>query len=108
MRTIARAVAIAFFTVAATVCGEAADAAFQQWLAAQWPAAQAMGVSRATFDTAIRGLEPDLSLPDLAIPGQAEKAPQQPEFVQTPSQYLRESSFDRLATRGRQLATQYR
>ena len=40
MRTIARAVAIAFFTVAATVCGEAADAAFQQWLAAQWPAAQ--------------------------------------------------------------------
>lgn len=67
-----------------------------------------MGVSRATFDTAIRGLEPDLSLPDLAIPGQAEKAPQQPEFVQTPSQYLRESSFDRLATRGRQLATQYR
>src|SRR6516164_9194428 len=55
-----------------------------------------------------RGLEPDLSLPDLAIPGQAEKAPQQPEFVQTPSQYLRETSFDRLATRGKQLAVQYR
>src|SRR5207342_3193002 len=67
----------------------AADAAFRQWLTQQWPAAQALGVSRATFDTATRGLEPDLSLPDLAIPGQAEKAPQQPEFVQTPSQYLR-------------------
>ena len=74
----------------------------------QWPAAQALGVSRATFDAATRGLEPDLSLPDLAIPGRPEKAPQQPEFVQTPSQYLREASFDRLATRGRQLATQYR
>jgi lytic murein transglycosylase len=86
----------------------AADAAFQQWLAQQWPAAQALGVSRATFDSATRGLEPDLSLTDLAIPGQQEKAPQQPEFVQTPAQYLREASFDRLATRGRQLAAQYR
>ncbi|HYC17091.1 MAG TPA: lytic murein transglycosylase [Pseudolabrys sp.] len=93
---------------AATACAHAADAAFQQWLAQQWPAAQALGVSRATFDAATRGLEPDLSLPDLAIPGQAEKAPQQPEFVQTPSQYLREPTFDRLALRGRQLAVQYR
>ena len=107
MRTAARALAVVFSLAAATP-GQAADAAFQQWLAAQWPAAQAMGVSRATFDAATRGLEPDLSLPDLAIAGQAEKAPQQPEFVQTPAQYLRESSFDRLATRGRQLATQYR
>ena len=81
---------------------------YEQWLAQQWPAAQALGVARATFDAATRGLEPDLTLPDLALPGQAEKAPQQPEFVQTPSQYLRETSFDRLATRGRQLAVQYR
>src|SRR5262249_31670640 len=103
LRTIVHA-AIALFAFAATTSGEAADAAFQQWLAAQWPAGQAMGISRATFDAATRGLEPDLSLPDLAIPGQADKAPQQPEFVQTPSQYLRESSFDRLATRGKQLA----
>jgi lytic murein transglycosylase len=87
---------------------DAADAAFQKWLASQWPAAQELGVSRSTFDAATRGLEPDLSLTDLAIPGQPEKAAQQPEFVQTPSQYLREASFDRLATRGRQLATQYR
>jgi lytic murein transglycosylase len=86
----------------------AADAAFQQWLAQQRPAAQALGVSRATFDAATQGLEPDLTLPDLAIPGKPEKQPQQPEFVQTPSQYLRESSFDRLATRGRELAVQYR
>src|SRR5262249_39635464 len=86
----------------------AADTAFQQWLAQQWPAAQQLGVSRATFDAATRGLEPDLTLPDLAIPEKPEKQPQQREFVQTPSQYLREASFDRLAVRGRELATQYR
>src|SRR5215510_7562371 len=85
-----------------------ADAAFDRWLQSVWPDAQALGVSRATFDAAVRGLEPDLTLPDLAIPGKPEKQPQQPEFVQTPSQYLRESSFDRLATRGRELAVQYR
>ena len=56
-----------FFSAAPPAC--AADAAFQQWLAATWPEAQALGVSRATFDAATRGLEPDLSLPDLAIPG---------------------------------------
>jgi lytic murein transglycosylase len=86
-----------------------ADAAFQQFLQSTWPGAQQLGVSRATFDAAVRGLEPDLSLPDLAIPGRPEKAPPgQAEFVQTPGQYLRESTFDRLATRGKQLANQYR
>ena len=81
---------------------------FHQWLAEQFPAAQSLGISRATFDAATRGLTPDLSLPDLAISGQPEKQPQQPEFVQTPGQYLRESSFNRLAARGRGLAVQYR
>ncbi|MFN3657375.1 MAG: lytic murein transglycosylase [Pseudolabrys sp.] len=90
------------------VPAHAADPAFEQWLQGAWPEAQALGVSRATFDKAVAGLEPDLSLPDLVIPGRAEKAPPQPEFVQTPSQYLRESAFDRLAARGRQLAAQYR
>src|ERR1035437_1543937 len=60
----------------------AADAAFQKFLAETWPQAQALGVARATFDNATRGLEPDLSLPDLALPGRPETAPQQPEFVQ--------------------------
>jgi lytic murein transglycosylase len=86
-----------------------ADTAFQQWLQSVWPQAEALGVSRATFEAATRDLEPDYSLPDLAIPGRPEKPPAgQPEFVQTPSQYLREATFDRLAARGRQLAAQYR
>ncbi|HET7191121.1 MAG TPA: lytic murein transglycosylase [Pseudolabrys sp.] len=104
---IQRAVIVAaglFFSIVAAQ----ADAAFKQWLAVQWPDARELGISRATFDAATRGLEPDLSLPDLAIPGRPEKQPQQPEFVQTPTEYLREASFERLAVRGRQLAAQYR
>jgi lytic murein transglycosylase len=87
----------------------AADAAFQQWLAAVWPEAQAMGVSRATFETATRSLEPDFSLPDLAIAGRPE-APQrgQAEFVQTPADYLKEANIARLAAEGAKLREQYR
>src|SRR6516165_7839096 len=48
---------------------QAADPAFQRWLEEVWPQAQALGVSRATFDAATRGLEPDLTLPDLDLPG---------------------------------------
>src|SRR6266850_8006059 len=71
-----------------------ADAPFTKWLESLYPSAQALGVSRATFDTATRGLEPDLTLPDLVIPGRRE-APHkgQAEFVQTPSDYLKESSL---------------
>ena len=86
----------------------AADAAFAQWLAAQWSAAQAMGISRATFVAATRGLEPDFSLPDLDIPGRAESAQRgQPEFVQTPADYLKETNIARLAANGARLASQY-
>jgi lytic murein transglycosylase len=85
----------------------AADTAFADWLASLWPDAQKLGVSRATFDNAVRGLEPDLSLPDLVIPGRVQKQPGQPEFVQTPADYLKESSFTRLAERGRKLYAQY-
>jgi lytic murein transglycosylase len=85
-----------------------AEPAFQHWLQGTWGEAQKLGVSRATFDAAVRGLKPDLSLPDLAIPGKPEKQPQQAEFVQTPAQYLREPAFDRLAAQGKKLALQYR
>ncbi len=85
------------------------DAAFQQWLQSTWPDAHKLGVSRGVFDSAIKGLEPDTSLPDLAIPGRPEQPrPEQPEFVRPPGHYLREASFNRLAARGQQLAAQYR
>jgi len=87
----------------------AADPAFQTFLETLWPDAQANGVSRATFDEAVRGLEPDYSLPDLMIPGQPERSePGQAEFVQTPADYLKETSFTRLAAQGKKLAEQHR
>jgi lytic murein transglycosylase len=89
--------------------GVRADAAFQTWLQALWPQAQALGVSRATFDAATNGLEPDLSLPDLVLPGKPQAPSRgQAEFMQTPADYLKESTIAGLAQHGRKLLEQYR
>jgi len=86
-----------------------ADDAFMAWLQSLWPQAQALGVSRATFDAATRGLEPDLTLPDLVLPGRPEQPSQaQPEFVLTPADYLKEPAIEELAVQGRKLLEQYR
>ncbi len=92
-----------------TTCSlaRAADAAFQKWLAELWPEAQSIGVSRATFEAATRGLEPDLSLPDLDIPGRA-KPSEQAEFIRSPAEYVSEATIARLAAQGKQLADQHR
>jgi len=87
----------------------AADAAFRAWLESLLPDAQALGVSRQTFEAATRGLEPDLSLPDLDLPGQAQRPPPgQPEFVSTPAEYLSETTMSRLAAQGRTLLAEHR
>jgi lytic murein transglycosylase len=106
----ARLIALIFasLVVGAPLPARAADAAFQQFLQSLRPQAEQFGISRATFDNVTRGLEPDLTLPDLAIPGQPRQPDRQPEFVQTPADYLRETSLVRLATRGRALATEHR
>ena len=94
-----------------TLCASPAyaDATFQALLQSLWPQAQALGISRATFDNATRGLEPDLTLPDLVLPGRPQKPPPgQPEFVQTPADYLKEPAIERLAAQGRNLYQQYR
>jgi lytic murein transglycosylase len=97
-----------FLLLAAFSSPAAADPAFDAWLQSLWPQAQSLGVSRATFDAATRGLEPDLTLPDLALPGRPEKpSGGQAEFVQTPADYLKEASIARLATQGRKLYDQY-
>jgi lytic murein transglycosylase len=96
-------------SAAFSVGGVHADAAFQTWLQSLWPQAQALGVSRATFDAATRGLEPDLTLPDLVLPGRPEQPSQaQPEFVLTPADYLKEPAIEELAVQGRKLLEQYR
>jgi lytic murein transglycosylase len=86
----------------------AADETFQQFLQSVWPDAQQAGVSRTTFDAAFRGLDPDLSLPDLVVPGRVQRAPQQPEFVRTPADYVRESTIARLAAQGKKLLDTHR
>jgi len=87
----------------------AAGPGFQQFLVALWPEAEAAGVSRVTFDTETRALEPDYRLPDLILPGRpATGAPSQAEFVQVPADYIRETSIARLAAEGQRLMSRYR
>jgi lytic murein transglycosylase len=102
-----RIAAIVLMVLLAAPAG-AADPAFRRFLESLYPAAQQLGVSRATFDAATLGLEPDLTLPDLVIPGRPDRQPAQPEFVQTPAQYLKESAFDALSAQGRKLREQHR
>ena len=92
-----------------TPAAQATDPAFEAWLRALWPQAQQLGISRKVFDEATRGLEPDLTLPDLVVPGRPDKPPPgQAEFVQTPADYLNQKSLARLAEHGRSLAAAHR
>jgi len=103
-----RFIAALLMLIVASAPARAADGAFTRWLEQLYPAARELGISRATFDAATRGLEPDLTLPDLVIAGRPDRQPAQAEFVQTPAEYLNEAAFDRLAAQGRALATQHR
>jgi lytic murein transglycosylase len=80
--------------------------AFRQFLEGIWPEAQAAGVSRATFEAALRGVEPDLALPDLVLPGKGE-VKGQAEFTRTPAQYLSASYLANLSAEGRSLETRH-
>ncbi|MFM9938590.1 MAG: lytic murein transglycosylase [Hyphomicrobiaceae bacterium] len=85
-----------------------ADQAFRTFIESLWPEAQAAKVSRATFDKAFEGVTPDLSLPDLVVPGR-EKAPVrgQAEFTRTPQDYLSKSHLINLAAQGKTLAVKH-
>jgi len=83
-----------------------ADPGFRAWLDELWPDAQGFGISRMTYDAATRALEPDLSLPDLDIPGRLAQG-EQPEFVLRPSDYLKEARLAQLAAQGRKLLAEY-
>jgi lytic murein transglycosylase len=101
--------AIALLCVLLCARAAKADAAFAVWLQSLWPQAQALGISRATFETATRGLDPDLTLPDLILPGRPERpAAGQPEFVTTPADYLKEPAIERLAGDARKFYDRYR
>jgi len=108
LRTLSLVIAALCIVASTANHARAADSAFTRWLESTWPEAVKLGVSRATFDDAVRGLTPDYGLPDLMIPGRPPAAQRgQAEFVQSPADYLKEASLERLAAQGRQLATRY-
>jgi lytic murein transglycosylase len=77
---------------------------FQSFLQSLWPEARALGISQATFAAATRGLQPDLSLPDLELPGRPERPARQAEFASLPAAYVSEAAIARLAAQGRAIA----
>ncbi len=86
------------------------DALFQQWLRNDlWPAAQKAGVSQKTFDAAFRGVSPNLKLPDLVMPGEKPKPPEnhhQAEF-KSPGAYFAENIVGAVVAGGRARAATY-
>jgi lytic murein transglycosylase len=98
------------WSLAATLvsAAPALDPGFHRWVQDLWPDAQALGVSRRTFEEATRGLDPDLTLPDLDLPGREGTPPRgQAEFVQTPADYIKEANIARLGEQARKLAAEH-
>ena len=94
--------------LAAALPAGAETVPFAAWLAAQRPAAEALGVSSATYDRETAGLTPDPVLPDLVIGGRA-PAPGsgEPEFALTAEAYLAAAEIATLAERGRTLTPEH-
>ncbi len=106
----ARAVAVLLGLLATVLVAIAAHAQsagdFRRFLDALWPDAEKAGISRATFDKALRGVEPDLALPDLVLPGKTE-VKGQAEFTRTPAEYLNATFLANLAAQGKTLQTEH-
>ena len=93
--------------LAAAVPASSADA-FRAFLDSLWPDAQALGVSRATFDAAFKGLTPDLTLPDLVIEGRKrDDSAGQAEFTKSAMEYLNPKYLADLGAQGRTFLKQH-
>ena len=87
----------------------AADAKLDAWIEGLWPEAEAAGVSRATFDKALKDFTPNLKLPDLDLPGRpSNDSTGQAEFTRAPAEYLDRAYLIRLATTGKELAAKHK
>lgn len=107
VRTAALAGVAVALLMAAVMPAVAADP-FRDFLESLWPEAEAQGVSRATFDTAFRGLTPDLSLPDLIIPGRKrDDSAGQAEFTKSALEYLNPKYLASLAVQGRKFLKEH-
>jgi lytic murein transglycosylase len=85
------------------ITGAHADPAFKAWFEQLWPEARDFGISRATFDRAFRGVEPDLGLPDLVLPGREKEVKGQAEFTKPPKDYVNKTYLGKLAEGGKAL-----
>lgn len=87
------------------------EAQFRAWLISDiWPQAKSAGVSRATFDRALKGVTLDWTAPELAPPGVPVKPPSikwQSEFG-SPGAYFNEKTLSNLARLGRARIDQWR
>ena len=110
-RRLSAVLAIVCLSAGLVISPAQARESFADWRAALWPDAEAMGISRATFDRELKGVRPDRSLPDLILPGAKKKKRHdrgQAEFVKTPGQYLSGRQLGYMAVRGRKLTKKYR
>lgn len=89
---------------------KAVERQFQSWLERDiWPRARAAGVSKATFNTAFRGVDLNWDLPDLVPPGSTTTAPRrqrQAEFG-APGKYFNRGSVDGATSVGKQMAKRH-
>lgn len=87
------------------------NAQFAAWLKDDlWPDARKRGISADTFNRAFSGVTPNLKLPDLVLPGQAQGGPRkqsQAEF-RSPARYFAPNIVDGVAAGGRQRFRKYR
>ncbi|MBK9079320.1 MAG: lytic murein transglycosylase [Hyphomicrobium sp.] len=85
-----------------------ADEGFRAFLQSVRTDAEQAGVSRATFDAAIAGLEPGYKLPDLILPGKPKVDNQgQAEFTKTAADYMSKPYMEKLANQGRAFFKQH-
>jgi lytic murein transglycosylase len=95
-----------------TTYKKAVEARFAQWLEDLWPEAEAAGISRATFDKQLKGLQLDWSLPQLeppdpaypegpAMPAAMKPKPQPQAEFGVPQNYFNARSLNGLAASGR-------
>ena len=86
-----------------------ADAGFQSFIAGLWPDASKEGVSRATFDAALNGVTPDMSLPDLELASRPQVDNSgQAEFTKTAADYIQKPYMESLASQGRAFFNQHK
>jgi membrane-bound lytic murein transglycosylase B len=84
----------------ASVAPASADSGFDRWVQDFWPAVQAEGISRATFERAFTGVTPD--------PEVLAKAGNQAEFVKPMWDYVASAASDKRVETGRQMLEQHR